>query len=279
MNKDSLDTFRRLDDRFFMIKLDESDILSHWYAEGWRLYRTNSRLVYEGMAFIVLVSILRVLAAGVGGIAGLLVFLLLVEQVVMMGVQFVLTRRVQGKLAVRKDFFYGFKHYFPLVMATFVFSIAVVSGLTLFLIPGIYLGIRFGQARLAVLDKETGFVEAFQNSDKLTYGRKWDLFWMEVSLWFLRALPYLPVIILTFYLIPYNSHTRLDNSQELMKAFESSTAILSKNSWYGVLSLLGTFFSYAIFEPIIFCTRAACYRWLVREKEAIATIKSLSQNR
>lgn len=56
-------------------------------------------------------------------------------------------------------------------------SFGVYAGIAFFIIPGIVLGIAWGQAMYIFLDKEMAPLDAIRASNKITYGKKWTIFW------------------------------------------------------------------------------------------------------
>ena len=68
--------------------------------------------------------------------------------------------------------------------ATLLFSLMVGLGLLLLIIPGIYLALRFGQYKTAIVDRDLGIMEAFSYSSSITTNNRLNL----VSLYFLGML-------------------------------------------------------------------------------------------
>lgn len=60
-----------------------------------------------------------------------------------------------------------------------LYGLIVIIGTILFIIPGIYFGIKYGFAPYIFIDKKTGVWESFKLSAKLTEGIKWKLFWFQ----------------------------------------------------------------------------------------------------
>lgn len=63
----------------------------------------------------------------------------------------------------------------------------VVIGLILFIFPGIYLAIRYGQYLTAMVDRDLGVMESFQYSSSITTNNRMNLF--------LLALLAIPIMI------------------------------------------------------------------------------------
>jgi uncharacterized membrane protein len=61
-------------------------------------------------------------------------------------------------------------------------SMAVAIGFAFFIIPGIVMSIAWSMSNLLLLDKEMGPMEALAQSNKLTYGNKWRMFFSQLVL-------------------------------------------------------------------------------------------------
>jgi len=74
-----------------------------------------------------------------------------------------------------------------IIGAGILYGLMVVLGLLLFIVPGIYLAIRFGQYQFAIVDRNLGVMDAFRYSSQLTLNNKWRL----VGLFFVSMAIYL----------------------------------------------------------------------------------------
>ena len=95
---------------------------------------------------------------------------------------------VDGKQISAGDFF----RVSPSVILNFaltmiIYSVLVAAGLILFIVPGIYLAIKYGYAGYFALDKGYGPIRAFKESGRITQGVKWDVFLLWHFLGFLSA--------------------------------------------------------------------------------------------
>ncbi len=66
--------------------------------------------------------------------------------------------------------------FWKYVGATVLFSLLVLAGLILVVIPGIIWAIMFGFAGYLVIDKAMGPIEAMKESRRITRGSRWELF-------------------------------------------------------------------------------------------------------
>jgi hypothetical protein len=64
--------------------------------------------------------------------------------------------------------------------ASILYGLAICFGLVALIVPGIYLGLRYGQYLNAIVDKDMGVWEAFQYSSQLTKNNKWALFALAI---------------------------------------------------------------------------------------------------
>lgn len=60
--------------------------------------------------------------------------------------------------------------------ASIIFGIAVVIGLLLLIVPGIYIALRYGQFINAIVDRDLGIMEAFSYSESITTNNRMNLF-------------------------------------------------------------------------------------------------------
>ena len=82
---------------------------------------------------------------------------------------------VPQKAGYDQVFVEGFKRLLPSLLVLFLYAIIVIVGLLVFIIPGIYLAIRYSLSwPVAVLENKRGF-NAFKRSKELTTGCFWSL--------------------------------------------------------------------------------------------------------
>lgn len=60
-------------------------------------------------------------------------------------------------------------------LASLLYSVIVLAGLILFIVPGIYFAIKYGFASYLMIDKNMGVSAAFKESSKMTKGQMWHL--------------------------------------------------------------------------------------------------------
>lgn len=62
------------------------------------------------------------------------------------------------------------------VLASILFGLAVMIGLLLLIVPGIYVALRYGQFMTAIVDRDLGIMEAFDYSSSITTNNLMNLF-------------------------------------------------------------------------------------------------------
>jgi hypothetical protein len=90
-----------------------------------------------------------------------------------------------------EDFFVGFKPFVKGFAAFFIYGVIVIAGLLLFVIPGIYIASRFYYIIYCIMDQQSGVIESFKCSKRLTASLPWHGFLLLCcatilgSVWFL----------------------------------------------------------------------------------------------
>ena len=86
-------------------------------------------------------------------------------------------RMSNGEKVEIGDFFkYGFNKFGRLLIAGIIYPIGVMLGFICFIIPGIYLMIRWFFIVPLIMDKNLGVAEAFDYSVRMSDGILWDIF-------------------------------------------------------------------------------------------------------
>jgi uncharacterized membrane protein len=100
----------------------------------------------------------------------------LVEIILSMGLIAIALKLVDGESAEFVDLFSRAPLVFHYLVASVLYSIMVIFGLCLLIVPGIYLAIRFGFFPYFIVDEGAGPLDALQKSSRLTEGVRMGLF-------------------------------------------------------------------------------------------------------
>lgn len=107
-------------------------------------------------------------------------------------------------LATLKPLFTDWKLLLNYILTSFLYSLIVLGGFLLFIIPGIIWGIKYSQWSYLVIDKGLKPVEAIKKSGQITNGSKARIFWLGMSYVGVVIIGFLPSIFTLgfgFYLI------------------------------------------------------------------------------
>lgn len=114
-------------------------------------------------------------ASAVGQLIGLAYSLFFVGPVEI-GALYAFLKAVRGGRPEIDDLFAAFRHnYVSAVVAPTLASLLIVFGLFLFVLPGLYLAMRFSFVGFLVMDEGLGPLEALGESWRRTSGRFWTL--------------------------------------------------------------------------------------------------------
>lgn len=83
------------------------------------------------------------------------------------------------------------------LIASILYGLMVFGGSLLFIIPGIYLGLRFGFYTFFIADKNAGIIDSLKRSWDATRNHGWQLFGVALLIPILMAVP-----ILIFFVAP-----------------------------------------------------------------------------
>lgn len=71
--------------------------------------------------------------------------------------------------------FTQFKYFWRVLCASLLLAVIVIAGFLLFIIPGIYLALRYQFVFASIIDKDLTISEAMAESSKITKGNIWKL--------------------------------------------------------------------------------------------------------
>jgi uncharacterized membrane protein len=100
------------------------------------------------------------------------------------------------------DLFSQYRLFFKYLFGLILYSLIVLGGTLLLIIPGIIWGIKFWFFDYFIVDKKLGPIEALKGSSAITRGVKWDLFVFFLLLLGINLLGALSLLIGLFATIP-----------------------------------------------------------------------------
>jgi uncharacterized membrane protein len=92
--------------------------------------------------------------------------------------------------------------FFKYLAGTILYSLIVLGGLILLIVPGVMWSVRFQFYAYFIIDKGAGPVEALKLSSKLTEGARLDIFWFDLACFGAAILGVLALFVGLFAAIP-----------------------------------------------------------------------------
>jgi len=108
------------------------------------------------------------------GIISLVAYVL--QLIVSMGVIKIAITLARGGKPEWDDLYTQYPKFFNYFIASILYGLMVLVGLIVFVVPGIYLAIKFQMYSYLIVDKNLGPIEALKQSSIITKGSMWNLF-------------------------------------------------------------------------------------------------------
>jgi len=176
---------------------------------GWK--QATSRLT-----FFVLLIIIMIAASALPGIIGSLLedqnagFLIFIIQLVSWGLQLLVSLGLihvallvhDRKKATYKDLFSQTRLIIPYFLASVIYTLIIIAGFILLVIPGFVWAIKFRYFSYLMVDKKLGPIDAIKQSGKITKGVKWQLFLFGLVLFGINILGALVLLVGLLVTIP-----------------------------------------------------------------------------
>ena len=130
--------------------------------------------------FIILVLLVAIIPSLVSGAdsknASLNIISLALSTWMTCGITKILIDYYRGNKREITDLFTQYKYFWKVLLANIFLGIIVMVGLIFFIIPGIYLALKYSFTIYYIVDKNMDVLEAMKKSSELTEGIKMDLF-------------------------------------------------------------------------------------------------------
>jgi uncharacterized membrane protein len=145
------------------------------FQEGWRLTKNNIAflLVYQLIVFILMAITGGTHDKWEWSLWHLMGWLIVV--VTKMGLYHSALLIAAGQKPGFDELYKNWRMLYSWVVASFFFGVVFVIGLILFIVPGLYLWARYGFYPFFILDKESGPLEALNQSAEATEGMRWPV--------------------------------------------------------------------------------------------------------
>ena len=176
---------------------------------GWK--KATSRLLFFILLFVIvaasssLPSITAALIDPQQG--GVLIFISqlaawVIQILISIGLINIALRLYENKKTDYKDLFRRYQLIIPYFIASVIYSVIVVVGFILFIIPGFVWAIKFRYFSYLMIDRNLGPIDALKESGKITDGVKWKLLWFSLALVGINILGALALLVGLLVTVP-----------------------------------------------------------------------------
>ena len=172
---------------------------------GWHTMRAHSALVFRVVLTLLALEVARAIVQKVlaGSALGLLASLVLFAATAVLGIGAtrIALRLAQGHSAHYADIVPPMRLLWPYLAAALLTGLAVIGGLILLILPGVWVAVRLSMVRFEVIDG-AGIRESLNKSWALTEGHFWRLFLFMLALIVLNVLGALAFMVGLLISIP-----------------------------------------------------------------------------
>ena len=92
--------------------------------------------------------------------------------------------------------------FFKFLLAYILYTIMILIGVILLIVPGVYLAIKYQFFQFLIVDKNMDVIESFKESGRITNGSKWNLFVLALIFLVIVAIGALALLVGLFVAIP-----------------------------------------------------------------------------
>ena len=148
--------------------------------DSWEIVKPNYKLVAALLGAFIVYQFVQGIVQGLFGDSVLTIFVSLAFTVITFFLQIGLIKialKLVDKKPAKFEELWAYPQYLlRMIASSILYGLAVVGGLILFVVPGIYLALRLQFYSYVLLDKDTGVIDSLKKSWKLTQGNVINLF-------------------------------------------------------------------------------------------------------
>ncbi|KKQ51357.1 MAG: hypothetical protein US70_C0018G0009 [Parcubacteria group bacterium GW2011_GWD2_38_11] len=188
------------------VETDRSISIGNAFDFSWKSFKSNMKflllLALSYFAISVLMSILQEIAKNNTVLS--LAFSLLgvfVSILISIGIIQVILKISRGNQAKIAELLGGMRYFWKFIGGGLLYCLILLVGYILFIIPGIVWQMKYGFFQYLIIDKDMGPIEAIKESGKITYGFKWQIFFLHfvIMLLFIGGILFFGVGIFVAY--------------------------------------------------------------------------------
>jgi uncharacterized membrane protein len=185
-----------------MRRFSKSEVL----RAGWSTVSNNFGFLLgvTGISFLIMLA--AQLAGMTHGATSVLfhVIYYLIDGLIIMGMIKIALKLIDGHEAAVGDLFSCLPQLLSYVGSSLLYSLIIIVGFVLLIVPGIILGLIFMFFAYGIVDKNDGPIEALKRSARITAGVKWDLFLLMLMLLGINFLGMLALLVGLLATVPFS---------------------------------------------------------------------------
>ncbi len=148
--------------------------------DSWEIVKKNYKLVAVLLGAFIVYQFVQGIVQGLFGQSALSVIVSLAFTVITIFLEIgfikISLKLVDKKQAKFEELWAYPQYLLRMIASSILYGLAVLGGLILFVVPGIYLALRLQFYSYVLLDKDTGVIDSLKKSWKLTQGNVINLF-------------------------------------------------------------------------------------------------------
>jgi uncharacterized membrane protein len=115
--------------------------------------------------------------------------------IVYCGLMTLMLKHYDGEHVEFDDLFSIERTWISFTFMSVVKTLCIMLGFILFIIPGVYLSLRWMYAELLVIDRGMKPIAALKESARLSEGRMWQLLWFAIATWGVMLLGFVCLLV------------------------------------------------------------------------------------
>ncbi len=179
-----------------LINSDYQISIGKWMHTGWEIFKSNSG---PSIAFSVLGGICYILINFIP-FAGMFVLYPFIAGFIIMSLMF-----FQKQTPEFKNYFWGFRHFLPLLVFSVVSMMFISIGILLLVVPGIYLSIAYLFSPYLIVEKNLDYWPAMEISRKKVNKQFWGLLGFSGVILMINIIGCIPFFLGLFITIPLST--------------------------------------------------------------------------
>jgi len=175
---------------------------------GWRIASKNFGFLVgvTVIGILIVLAVAQLIGMTHGGLSTIFfrIVYYLIDGLIVMGMARIALKLIDGHEAVVGDLFSCMPEMLAYIGSSLLYSLIIVVGLILLVVPGIISGLMFMFYTYCVVDKNDGPIEALKRSARITAGAKWNLFLLVLMLLGINFLGALVLLVGLIVTVPFS---------------------------------------------------------------------------